>query len=118
MIHAVTDPNLAVTETIIKITAELLSILALATKLVNEGRFSMFYLFRNLPLTNFSPDDDLAKQLDEECDIRLVLQRLARLTQEEARRTAGPILEVIYGLMSSMTVVMEGEYDSFTLTDA
>jgi hypothetical protein len=62
--------------------------------------------------------DNYATQLDEEIDIRLVLQRLARLTQEEARRTAGPILEVIYGLIRNMVVVMEGEYSSFTSIDA
>jgi len=68
-------------------------------------------------LSNFA-SENYAKQLDEESGVRLVLQRLARLTQEEARRTAGPILEVIYGLMSNMAVVMEGEYSSFALVDA
>jgi len=48
VIRAVFNPNLAMTETITKITAELLSILALATKRVNEGRFCMFCLFRNI----------------------------------------------------------------------
>jgi len=62
--------------------------------------------------------ENYAKQLDEEGDARLVLQRLARLTQEEARRTAGPILEVIYGLISNMAVVMEGKYSSLVLVDA
>ena len=38
-----------------------------------------------------------------------MLQRLARLTQEEARVTFGLILEVIYGIISNMTVVMEGD---------
>jgi len=68
-------------------------------------------------LTNFVTEN-CAKQLDNESDIRLVLQRLARLTQEEARRTVGPILEVIYGLIGNMKIVMEGEYNSFALIEA
>jgi len=38
-----------------------------------------------------------------------VLQRLDRLTQEEARNTAAQTLEVIYSLVQVMTVVMNGE---------
>jgi hypothetical protein len=37
-----------------------------------------------------------------------VLQRLGRLTQEEARNTPAQTLEVIYSLVRVMTVVMNG----------
>ena len=62
-------------------------------------------------LTNLS-SENYARQLLEENDVRVILQRLARLTQEEARMTAGLILEVIYGLVNNMTVIMEGKYTS------
>jgi len=41
--------------------------------------------------------------------VELVLQRLDRLTQEEARNTAAQTFEVIYSLVQVMTVVMNGE---------
>jgi len=43
-----------------------------------------------------------------ESEIEAVLQRLDRLTQEEARMMANQTLEVIHGLMNNVKVVMEG----------
>jgi hypothetical protein len=42
-------------------------------------------------------------------DIEAVLQRLDRLTQDEARIIAAQTLEVVYGIMQNMRVVMDGE---------
>ncbi len=39
----------------------------------------------------------------------MVLQRLDRLTHEEAQMTAAQTLEVVYGLVENMKVVMDGE---------
>jgi hypothetical protein len=44
-----------------------------------------------------------------EKDVEAVLQRLDRLTQDEARITAAQTLEVVYGIMQNMRVVMDGE---------
>jgi hypothetical protein len=44
-----------------------------------------------------------------EKDVEAVLQRLDRLTQDEARTTAAETLEVVHGLVQSMRVVMDGE---------
>ena len=38
-----------------------------------------------------------------------VLRRLDRLTQDEARTTAAQSLEVVYGLVQNMSVVMDSE---------
>ena len=43
-----------------------------------------------------------------ESEIEAVLQRLDRLTQEEAWMTGAQTLSVVYGLVGSMKVVMEG----------
>ncbi len=51
----------------------------------------------------------LAKKLFGDKDIEAVLQRLDRLTQDEARITAAQTLEVVYGLVQNMRVVMDGE---------
>ena len=45
-----------------------------------------------------------------EKDVEAILQRLDRLTQDEARTTAAQILEVVYGLVQNMSVVMNGEH--------
>jgi len=49
-----------------------------------------------------------AKKLLGEKEIEAVLQRLDRLTQEEARLTIAQILNVVHGLVNNMRVVMEG----------
>jgi hypothetical protein len=43
-----------------------------------------------------------------ENDVEAVLQRLDRLTQEEVRATAAQSLQVVYGLMKNLKVVMDG----------
>jgi hypothetical protein len=42
-------------------------------------------------------------------DIEAVLQRLDRLTEDEARITAAKTLEVVYGLFQNMRGVINGE---------
>jgi len=42
-------------------------------------------------------------------DVEAVLQRLDRLTEDEARTTAAQTLEVIYNLVQNMTMIMDGE---------
>jgi hypothetical protein len=49
------------------------------------------------------------KKLFGENDVEAVLQRLDRLTQDEARATAAQTLEVVYGLVQNMRVVIDGE---------
>ena len=38
-----------------------------------------------------------------------MVQRLDRLTQDEARQTVAEILRVVHGLVENMKVVMDGE---------
>ena len=42
-------------------------------------------------------------------DVEAVLERLARLTQDEGQITAAQILVVVYGLAQTMRVVMDGK---------
>jgi hypothetical protein len=49
------------------------------------------------------------KKLLGEKVVEAVLQRLDRLTLDQARTTALHIFEVIYGLVQNMTAVMGGE---------
>lgn len=49
------------------------------------------------------------KKLLGESEVEAVLQRLDRLTLDEARTTAAQTLEVVYGLVQNMKLVMDGE---------
>jgi hypothetical protein len=52
--------------------------------------------------------EKFAKKLLGESEVEAVLQRLDRLTQDEARMTVAQTLGVVHGLMSNMKVVMDG----------
>ncbi|KAF8260116.1 hypothetical protein EI94DRAFT_929907 [Lactarius quietus] len=75
---------------IVKMLVELLSVLALATKQIQQGRLKKF-----------------AKKLLGESEIEAVLQKLDRLTQEEARIMAAQTLEVVHCLVNNVKVVMD-----------
>jgi hypothetical protein len=42
-------------------------------------------------------------------DIQAVLERLDRLTQDEARITTGELLKVVYGLVQNMNIAINGK---------
>jgi len=89
-IYAEIPPTPAMTEMVVKILAEILSIPALATRQIKQGRFKKF-----------------ARKLLGERDIESVLERLDRLTHEESKTTVAQILDVVYGLVNNMALVME-----------
>jgi hypothetical protein len=95
------------TDIIVKIMVELLSVLALATKQIKQGRFSKSAISYKLPVTQYSTEK-FAKKLLGESEIEAVLQRLDRLTHDEARMTVAQTLGVVQGLVGNMKVVMEG----------
>ena len=95
------------TNIIVKILVELLSVLALATKQVQQGRLSKWMpRFRVLIAQRCT--EKFAKKLLGEGEIEAVLQRLDRLTQEEARMMAAQTLEVVHCLVNNVKVVMDG----------
>jgi hypothetical protein len=110
-IYTKIPPTVAITEMVVKILVELLSALALATKQIKQGKPSesffgevLYYLTRcHLNAVK------LFKKLLGEKDVEEVLQRLDRLTLDEARITAAQTLEVVHGLIQNMRVVMYGE---------
>jgi hypothetical protein len=52
--------------------------------------------------------EKFAKKLLGESEIEVVLQRLDRLTQDEARITAAQTLGVVHGLVGNVKEIMEG----------
>jgi len=65
--------------------------------------FSLMYY-----LTEHSAVKFVKKAFGEK-EVEAVLERLDRLTHDEARTTASQTLEVVYGLVQNMNVVIDGE---------
>ena len=54
-------------------------------------------------------EEKLARKFVGEKRTEAMVQRLDRLTQDEARLTVAEILKVVHGLVGNMKVVMNGE---------
>ncbi|KAH9979687.1 hypothetical protein BJV74DRAFT_123610 [Russula compacta] len=89
-IYTKVPPTTIMAEIIVKIIVELLSTLAVTTKQIKQGRPMKF-----------------VKKLFGENKIEAILQRLDRLTLDEARATAAQSLEAVYGLVQSMRVIVD-----------
>ena len=100
-------PTPIMTDIIIKIMVELLSVLALATNQIKQGRFSKHSVTYTISVAQ-RPTEKFAKKLLGDGEIEAILQRLDRLTQEEARITVAQTLGVVHGLVGNMKIVMEG----------
>jgi len=96
-------------EILVKILIELLSTLALATKQIKEGKPSKSVFGDVLYYLTQRNAEKILKKLLGENDVEAILQRLDRLTVDEARITAAQTLEVVNGLFQNMRKVMDGE---------
>jgi hypothetical protein len=94
---------------LITIMREVLSVLALATKQIKQGRFSklsMSHVYMS-HIAEFGAEK-FAKKLLGEREIEAVIQRLDRLTLDEAKLTMAQTLQVVHGLVNNMKVFMDG----------
>jgi hypothetical protein len=101
--------TVGMTEMIVKILVELLSTLALATEQIKERKPSKSVLREVLYYLTQRNAVKILKKLLGDKDVEAVLQRLDRLTLDEARITGAQTLEVVYGLIQNMRVVMDGK---------
>ena len=106
-IYTTIPPTPILTEVVVKIVVELLSVLALASKQINQGRLSMCALTYSLLVAQRAAEK-FTKKLLKESEIETALQRLDRLTQDEARITAAQTLGVVHGLVENVKAIMEG----------
>ena len=99
--------NTTMMDMIVKIMVEVLSVLALATKEIKQGRFSKCAITYTLPKAQCGVGK-FAKKLLGKSEIEAVLQKLDRLTQEEAWMTGAQTLGTVHGLVSNVRAIMEG----------
>ncbi|KAH8985141.1 hypothetical protein EDB92DRAFT_1950166 [Lactarius akahatsu] len=86
-------PTAAMTDIIVKIMVELISILGMVTKEIRQGRTSMPFPFDISPETDHRVVRYLKKLIGRK-DVEDALQRLDQLTQEEARMAAVEALTI------------------------
>jgi hypothetical protein len=104
-------PTAAMTDVIVKIIIEVLSILAIATKEVNQGRSSgLICLFITLDLPSL---EKIVNKLLGRNDIEDALKRLETLTMEEARMAIAEILNVTHSVDDKVTVLIDGGQNEF-----
>ena len=98
-----------ISHVLIAILSEVLSVLSLATKQIKQGRFSKL-LIGHIYIIVIAElgAEKFAKKLLGESEIEAVIQRLDRLTDDEARMTVAQTLQVVYGLVNNVKVVMDG----------
>ena len=106
-IYTKIDLTPIITDIVLKIMVQLLSVLALATKQISQKRFSKCAVTYTLSAAQCTTEK-FAKKLLGETEIEAVLQRLDRLTQEEARITVAQTLGVVHGLVGNVKIIMEG----------
>jgi hypothetical protein len=89
-----------------KILFELILVLALATRQAKHGRLreSAFVV---VAVAHSTLENIKERWLEEE-DIWRVRRRLGRLTQDETQMTVAYNMEVVYGLISNIKMLMDG----------
>ena len=98
-------PSAAMTDVMVKIMVEVITILGIVTKEVGQGRTSMFFLVDfHLPNIDFRAERYL-KRLVGRKDIENALQRLDKLTQEEVRMAAAEALTISRHIDDTVTDV-------------
>lgn len=95
------------TDLIVKIMLEALSVLALATKQIKQGRFSKNLIMYRLLVAQCAVEK-FRKKLLGDSEVEAVLQRLDRMTQDEVRIAVAQTLSVVHGLVNNTKIVMEG----------
>ena len=108
-IYVTIPPTSMMTDIIVRIMVEVLSVLALVTKQIKVGRFSKCITTYTSPMAQ-CVIEKFAKKLLGESEVEAVLQKLDRLTQDEARMTVAQTLGIVHGLVGNMKVVLEGAW--------
>lgn len=92
------------TDLIVEIMVEVLSILGIITKEIKQGRMSMSFPAHNHMKVNVRPEKYL-KTLVGWTEVKDSLQRLERLTHEEARMAAAEALRISRGIDDTVRAV-------------
>jgi hypothetical protein len=90
-------PSAAMTDIIVKIMVEVLSILGIVTKEIGQGKLSAFFHVDSSPKVDLRAERFFKKLVGMK-DVEDALRRLDKLTQEEGRMAAAEVLKITRGI--------------------
>jgi hypothetical protein len=100
-------PSSTMSSMMVMIMVETLSVLAVATKQMTRERLGQWLNTRRSSFANRGTER-FANKLRGEICVAAILQRLDRLTEEEAWVTVAPTLKVVHRLLNNLKVVTDG----------
>jgi hypothetical protein len=108
-VYTKTPITISMTDIVVKLLVEVLSTLAIVTKQIKQGRLGepVSSLMWYLDLHN---TEKFKKKTLGENEIEVILERLDRLTRDEARATGVQTLEVLCSLVRHRRAIMDGEF--------
>ena len=106
-------PTAAMTDVILKIMIEVISILAIATKEIKQGRSSKQIDLHILFALDSRFLEKFLKKLVGQNDIEDALKKLDTLTMEESRMAIAEILNVTHRVDDNVAVLIDGGQDSY-----
>jgi hypothetical protein len=105
-IYMTIPPTMMMTDIVVKIMVQVLSVLALATKLIKDSRLSKCAFICTPPLAQCATEMYF-KKLFGDSEVEAALQNLDRLTTDEARMAVAQTLGVVHSLVGNVREVME-----------
>ena len=113
-------PTAGMTDTIVNVMVEVLVIITLVTKEINQGKFSKLVTDDGAALLTYPCSERFFKKLRGRSDLEDALQRLDSLTQEEHRMAIAQDLRATYrvdermhGIGNNIKVVVSGACQVF-----
>lgn len=106
-------PTPSMTDVIVKIMIEVLSILSIATKEIKQGRSSEWIFLCILFHLDLLSLEKFVRKLLGRNDIEDALKRLDTLTMEEARMAVAETLNITHKVDDKVAVLIDGRKDTF-----
>ena len=110
--HTELKPSEAMTDIMVKIMVEVLSVLAIVTVEIKQRRSSQFIISDFWVLIHAFLEKFPKKFLGKN-DMDDALKRLDMLTQEEAKMATAEVLKITRGMESNMEVLIDGAQTGF-----
>ena len=106
-IYTQVPPTSEMMDIVVRIMAEVLSILGIAVKEIKQGRMSEYPLIQSTSLLTEACSEKFAKKLIGRTEMEDGLKRLDRLTQEEARMATAQNLKVTHTVDKGVKEVVD-----------
>ena len=105
------------TDAIVKVMVEVLRILAIATKEIKQNRASELTFSYSSTLSAYGSSEKFLKKMVGRKDIEDALQRLEKVTDEEARMAAAEALKAIHGVGNQVGDKVHGVHDTLKVVE-